>query len=175
VLGQGDYIGFAGRDRNRVAGLTWHAPVRVVTGASPTGRASDGDVSEPPIPRPFPVSATAYLDHPKCVMALVTDQSKLNGIDRSLGIRGGQIVGIQDIRSLNHEDIATAAMAAIVAGEAIVTGAVQITRAAAGRPIRVWGGYGVFRSTATTISRLATAASRSRRRARSAASPRASR
>jgi hypothetical protein len=54
---------------------------------------------EPPIPSAVPNTAVAHLDNPKCVMALVTDQSKLNGIDRSLGIRGGQIVGIQDIRA----------------------------------------------------------------------------
>lgn len=40
--------------------------------------------------------------------------------------------------------LAPAAKAAIVAGEAIVTGAVQITPRDAGTPIRVWGGYGVF-------------------------------
>lgn len=40
--------------------------------------------------------------------------------------------------------LATAAKAAVVAGEAIVTGAVQITPRDGGTPIRVWGGYGVF-------------------------------
>jgi hypothetical protein len=38
----------------------------------------------------------------------------------------------------------TAAKAAIVAGTAIVVGAVQITPRDGGDPIRVWGGYGVF-------------------------------
>jgi hypothetical protein len=38
----------------------------------------------------------------------------------------------------------TAAKAAIVAGEALVTGAVAITPKNAGTPIYVWGGYGVL-------------------------------
>jgi hypothetical protein len=40
--------------------------------------------------------------------------------------------------------IASDAMAAIEAGEAIVTGAVQITPRVGGTPIRLWGGYGVI-------------------------------
>lgn len=100
VMGQGDMVGFRWTATEpAVAGLTWHAPVRVVTGGTADGSGNLTVTSEPPIPAAVPGGATAYLDHPKCVMALVTDQSKLNAMDRSLGIRGGQIVGIQDIRS----------------------------------------------------------------------------
>jgi hypothetical protein len=65
VLGQGDYIGFRWTaTETAVAGLTWHAPVRVVTGGVPTGRAT----SRSPANRRFrgrSATATAYLDHPK--------------------------------------------------------------------------------------------------------------
>lgn len=100
VLVPGDYIGFTWEAAEAsVAGLDWHAPVRVVIGDVADGSGDVTVTSEPPIPAAVPSDATAYLDHPKAVMALVIDQSKLNAVDRSLGARGGQITGIQDIRS----------------------------------------------------------------------------
>lgn len=99
VLDLGDYIGFEYEATEEpFAGLTWHAPVRVVVGGTADGTGEVTVTCEPPVPAVVPVDAVANLDHPKCVMALVTDQSKLNGIDRALGIRGGQIVGVQDLR-----------------------------------------------------------------------------
>lgn len=100
VLGQGDYMEFRyTATETSVAGLTWRALVRVVTGGTSDGSGNLTVTSEPPIPTAVPGSAVLHLDNPKCVMALVQEQSKLNAIDRSLGIRGGQIVAIQDIRS----------------------------------------------------------------------------
>jgi hypothetical protein len=100
VLGQGDYIGFRWTATEpAVAGQTWHAPVRVVIGGTANGSGDLTVTSEPPIPLPVPLTAVAYLDTPKCVMALDGDNSKLNPIDRTLGIRGGQITGVQDLRS----------------------------------------------------------------------------
>jgi hypothetical protein len=100
TLSQGDYIDFRyNATETAVAGLPWHVPVRVVTGGTSNGSGVLTVTCEPPIPSAVPNTAVAHLDNPKCVMALVSDQSKLNGIDRSLGIRGGQIVGIQDIRA----------------------------------------------------------------------------
>lgn len=99
-LSQGDYIGFRWTATEAgFAGLTWHAPVRVVAGAVADGSGVVTLTSEPPIPLAVPAGAVAYLDNPKCVMALVADQSSLEAIDRREAIRGGQISGIQDIRS----------------------------------------------------------------------------
>lgn len=100
VMGQGDYIGFRWTAiETSVSGLTWHAPVRVVTGGAADGSGNLTVTSEPPIPLAVPNTAVAYLDHPKAVMALVTDQSNLGPIDRTLGIRSGSIVGLQDLRA----------------------------------------------------------------------------
>lgn len=98
ILSQGDYIGFTWTATDDgVAGLTWHAVVRVVEGAT----AAAGVVTvttEPPLPSAVPAGAVAYLNEPKCVMALEIGQSSLGAIDRRYAIRGGQIVGVQDLR-----------------------------------------------------------------------------
>lgn len=99
-LGIGDYIGFEyTATESAVAGLPWSAVVRVVEPATADDFGVIVPTCEPPIPSAVPAGAVATVANPKCVMVLVSDQSKLNGIDRSLGIRGGQIVGIQDIRA----------------------------------------------------------------------------
>jgi hypothetical protein len=99
-LNAGDYVGFEyDATESSVAGLPWSVVVRVVEGATADGSGVIAPVCEPPIPSAVPADATATVANPKCVMTLVTDQSKLNGIDRSLGIRGGQIVGVQDVRA----------------------------------------------------------------------------
>jgi hypothetical protein len=100
ILSQGDYIGFRwAATEASVAGLIWHHVGRVVI-------AGIADVSgvvtvtcEPPVPNAVPLTATAYLDNPKCVMVVVGDQSNLDAIDRRGAIRGGQLVGVQDLRS----------------------------------------------------------------------------
>jgi len=102
VLSTGDYIGFtwAATDDD-VAGLDWHAPVRIIRDGGGTADGT-GEVtvkSEPPIPSAVPGSATAYLNQPACVMALIADKTKLDAIDRRLAVRGGTIAGIQDIRA----------------------------------------------------------------------------
>lgn len=100
VLSTGDYIGFTWlATEAAVAGLAWHAPVRVVTGGTADGSGTITVTSEPPIPSAVPVSATAYLNEPACVMTLVADQTKLGAIDRRLAIGGGTIAGIQDLRA----------------------------------------------------------------------------
>lgn len=99
-LGIGDYIGFQwAATETSVAGLTWHACVRVAIGGVANGLGSVVVTSNPAIPSAVPVGAIAYLNNPKCVMALVTDQTKLEAIGRRNAIGGGQIVGVQDIRS----------------------------------------------------------------------------
>lgn len=99
-LSVGDYIGFHWvATESSVAGLTWHACVRVVEGATAD---EDGNVtvtSEPPIPSAVPNTATAYLNKPACVMTLVGNKSSLGPIGRGFLSQGGQLVGIQDIRA----------------------------------------------------------------------------
>jgi hypothetical protein len=100
VLNAGDYIGYGyTATESAVAGLPWSAVTRVVEGATANGSGVITATCEPPIPAAVPSDAVATVANPKCVMVLVSDQSSLNAIDRSLGIRGGQIVGVQDIRS----------------------------------------------------------------------------
>jgi hypothetical protein len=102
TLGTGDYIGFRWpATESSVAGLTWHAPVRVVRNGGGVADAL-GDLTvtcEPPVPSVVPAGAVAYLERPAAVFALVTGQSKLEGIDRRLAVRGGTIAGVQDLRA----------------------------------------------------------------------------
>jgi len=99
-LGQGDYIGFEyAATEDSVAGLSWHAMVRVVEGGTADALGIVTVTSEPPVPSAVPEGAIAYLNQPACVMALVSDQTKLQAVGRRRAIGGGQIVGIQDIRA----------------------------------------------------------------------------
>ena len=82
-----------------VAGLTWHACVRVVAGDTADGSGDLTVTCEPPVPSAVPSDATAYLNEPACVMALVIGQSSLNAIEPGSIMQGGQITGIQDIRA----------------------------------------------------------------------------
>lgn len=100
VLSQGDYIGFSYvATESAVAGLTWHASVRIVTGGTADAEGNVTVTSEPPVPSAVPAGATAYLNEPACVMTLVTDSSSLPAIGRGGVAQGGQFVGIQDIRA----------------------------------------------------------------------------
>lgn len=96
----GDYVGFHWvATETSVAGLTWNACVRLVEAATADGAGTVTVTSEPPIPSAVPLTATAYLNEPGCVMRLVTDQTKLNAFGARRAMQGGQIVGIQDIRA----------------------------------------------------------------------------
>ena len=100
TLSKRDYIGFSWTaTEDDVAGLEWHAVVRVVEGGSADSSGDLTVICEPAIPTAVPDTATAYLNKPKCVMALVAEQTSLEPVDVLKSIRGGQIVGIQDIRS----------------------------------------------------------------------------
>lgn len=101
TLDLGDYIGFSWvAEESSVAGLTWHALVRVVVGGTTADTTGNVTVTvEPPIPAAVPSDAVAYLNEPACVMALVGDQSALNAVGLLSILRGGQITGIQDIRA----------------------------------------------------------------------------
>jgi hypothetical protein len=99
-LGLGDYIGFNWvATETSVAGLTWHACVRVVESGSADVDGTLTVICEPPVPSAVPPGAAAYLNQPACVMVLITDQSKLQPIGFRLAIQGGQFVAVQDIRA----------------------------------------------------------------------------
>jgi hypothetical protein len=99
-LSIGDYVGFRWTaTEDSVAGITWHAPVRVVEAGSADDTGAITVTVEPPVPSCVPDTAVAYLDHPKCVMALVGDQSRVDAINRRLAVQGGSITGIQDLRA----------------------------------------------------------------------------
>jgi hypothetical protein len=99
VMNIGDYIGFRWTATDdEVAGLTWHAPVRAVEAKTASGGTITNITCEPSVPLAVPNTAVAYLERPSAVMRLVTDQSHLEPIARRGAIKGGTIVGIQDIR-----------------------------------------------------------------------------
>jgi hypothetical protein len=100
VLSKRDGIDFRyNATETSVAGLAWRALVRVVSGGTANGSGVVTVTVEPPIPTAVPGSAVAHIDEPGCVMAPVNDQTTLGPIDRLYSINGGQIVGVQDIRS----------------------------------------------------------------------------
>lgn len=100
ALGFTDYVGFKWDDPAGADGNNYRrALVRVVVGGTASGGGSVTVTVEPPVPALVPAGAVAHLDNPKCVMKLVTEQSKLDAIDRRLAVRGGTIAGLQDLRS----------------------------------------------------------------------------
>lgn len=100
VLSQGDGIDFRySATETAVSGLAWRALVAVTAPGTANG---SGDVTvtvEPPIPDAVPGSAVAHLDQPGVTMALIVDQTSFGPVDRLYSIQGGQITGVQDIRS----------------------------------------------------------------------------
>jgi hypothetical protein len=56
-------------------------------------------IVDPPVPDAVPSDAVFHLDNPGVTMTIVADQTSFEPIDRLYSVRGGQIVGIQDIRS----------------------------------------------------------------------------
>lgn len=100
TLAPGDYIGFRwAATEAAIAGLTWHAPVRVVSGGVANGAGAVTVTSEPPVPSAVPAGAVAYLNEPKCTMVLDAAKSSLQPVGRAGLMGGGQIVGVQDIRA----------------------------------------------------------------------------
>lgn len=100
VLSKRDNIDFRySATETAVAGLAWRYLVRVTAGG--TADAS-GDVTvtvEPPVHDAVPSDAVAHLDEPGCTMTILADQTSVEPIDRLYSIKGGQVVGVQDIRS----------------------------------------------------------------------------
>jgi hypothetical protein len=96
----GDYIDFVYPATDaEVAGLEWHVPVRLLDDATADETGVMIVACEPPVHPAVPAGAVAHLDNPRCVMRLLSDQSKLGSIDRRLAIKDGTIACIQDIRS----------------------------------------------------------------------------
>lgn len=100
TLSQRDGIDFRyNATEDAISGLAWRAFVRVVSGATANVSGSLTVTVEPPVPTAVPGTAVAHIDQPGCTMALVSDQTDVDAIDRLYSIRGGQITGIQDLRS----------------------------------------------------------------------------
>ena len=101
ALSVGDYVGFTWTaTETSVAGLSWHALVRVVEAKAANGSGVLSNLLvEPPIPSAVPSDAILYFNEPKCVMALSLDGSQLEPMDTLRTIQGGTITGVQDIRS----------------------------------------------------------------------------
>lgn len=102
ILGTGDYVGFKWDDSAFTAGnLQRRALVRIIRGGGGVA-SSGGSVQvkvEPPIPACVPSGAKAHLDSACCTMRLLSDQTKLDAMDRRLAVRGGTIAAIQDLRA----------------------------------------------------------------------------
>jgi hypothetical protein len=100
ILSQRDGIDFRySATEDAISGLAWRAFVRVTVGGTADG---SGDVTvtvEPAVPDAVPDDAIAHLDQPGCIMTLVPDQTNFEPIDRLYSIKGGQVVGVQDLRS----------------------------------------------------------------------------
>lgn len=100
-LSIGDYVGFKWDAEGAAEGsFERRALVRVALNGAAIAD-EDGAITvkvEPPVPSVVPEDAVAHLDRPCCVMTLITDQSKLNAIDRRLAVKGGTIAGLQDLR-----------------------------------------------------------------------------
>lgn len=99
TLSRKDYVGFKWDAAGDAAGTyRRRALVRVVAGAIANAGGTLVAVCEPPVSPVVPPEAVAYLDRPCCVMRIVTDQTKLGGIDRRLVLTSGTIVGLEDLR-----------------------------------------------------------------------------
>jgi hypothetical protein len=100
ILSQGDYVDFRyNATETAISGIAWRGLTRVTLGATADG---SGDITvtvDPPVPDAVPSDAIAHLDNPGCIMTIVADQTSFEPVDRLYSVRGGQIVGIQDIRS----------------------------------------------------------------------------
>ena len=100
ILSKGDGIDFRyDATEDAIAGIAWRAFARVTLGGTADGSGAVTVTVEPPIPDAVPSDAVAHLDQPGCVMTIVADQTNVEAIDRLYSIRGGQIVGVQDLRS----------------------------------------------------------------------------
>lgn len=100
VLSPGDYIDFRyDATEDAIAALPWRALVRVVEGGTADGSGDVTVIVEPPVPTAVPDSATAHVSETGCIMALILEETNLDGVDRLYSILGGQITAVQDIRA----------------------------------------------------------------------------
>lgn len=100
VLSIGDYVGFKWDAAGAPASSHWRrAMSRVTVAGTASGTGTATITVEPPLPTVVPAAAIAHLDRPACVMRKLTEESRLEPIDRGGGIRGGLLVGLQDLRA----------------------------------------------------------------------------
>lgn len=98
-----DYVGFKWTATSpEIAGIEMRTVARVIRGGGGVADASGvlaGIKVEPPIPTCVPGGATAHLDNPGVTMKLDRGSSQLDPIDRRGAVKGGTIVGVQNLRS----------------------------------------------------------------------------
>lgn len=99
ILSLCDYAGFKWDAAGAPAGSYGRrALARVVEGGMADATGSVSVKVEPAVPALVPPTAVVHLDRPACVMKLLPD-TKIGAIDRSLAVRGGKIVALQDLRA----------------------------------------------------------------------------
>lgn len=100
VLSPGDYVDFRyDATEDAIAGLAWRVIVRIVEGGTANGSGEVTVVVEPPVPTAVPSDAVAHVSETGCIMALILEETNLDGVDRLYSILGGQITAVQDIRA----------------------------------------------------------------------------
>lgn len=105
ILSIGDYVGFKWDRAGDAAGsYKGRTAIRLLEPAIVDGSGTVVVNAEPAIPSIVPEGAVAHLDNPCCVMGFITDQNssigqtQLGPIDRSLAMKTGTIVALQDLR-----------------------------------------------------------------------------
>lgn len=100
VLSQGDGGDFRyDATETAISGLPWRALVRIVEGGTADASGDVTVIVEPPVPDAVPSDAVFHLDEPGCVMTILAEQTNFEPIDRLYSVLGGQMVGVQDLRS----------------------------------------------------------------------------
>ncbi len=94
ALGDGDYVDF----RWTTGGVARRSLARSLVAVTASGGGVAAFPVTPAVPALTPGDAVASLDHPACVMRLVTDQTKVTPMSRRRVI-GASIVAVQDIRA----------------------------------------------------------------------------
>jgi hypothetical protein len=98
VLSKIDYVGFKWDAAGAEPGSYGRrALVRLIRPAVADGSGNVILVVEPPVPGLVPADAIAHLDRPACVMKR-SPESKLGAIDRSLAVKSGTLVALEDLR-----------------------------------------------------------------------------
>jgi|GEM_PF-488431 len=99
-ISTGDYIGWRWDAAGAAAGnMMRRTLARAVLPATANASGQAQVTVEPPLNTALvPSGAIAHLDHPRCVMQLVPEESSLGPIGTGRALGGGTIIAIQDLR-----------------------------------------------------------------------------